>query len=312
LGILIEIIMPVFGLVILGYLAARMGWFEESGIKGLSSFVFNFAIPVMLFRTLATTALPQEMPWRFLGSYYLSGIALFVAAMLLGRTVFHQQVKSAGIFAMAGAYSNVVLLGIPLILTTFGNAASLPLFMIVATQAAVMFFATTVVVESAGGHVSRLRHLPWQTIVVLARNPIIVGLLLGLVFNLLELAIPSPIDAVAKSLGGAALPCAVFSVGASLSQYRVKGSLPEALSLVALKNVVHPVLVWIMADRIFHLDAVWTATAVLLAGTPVGVNVYLFAQRYGALIAPAAAAVVLSTGTSIVTLSVILYLLDVR
>jgi malonate transporter len=182
----------------------------------------------------------------------------------------------------------------------------------VATQAAVMFFATTAVVEAAGGDIGQLRYLPWQTVKVLGKNPIIVGLLLGLLFNLLHIGIPLPIDTVAKSLGGAALPCAVFSVGASLSQYRVKGSLPEALSLVAIKNLLHPLLVWLMAHHLFHLDTIWTATAVLLAGSPVGVNVYLFAQRYNALVVPAAAAIVISTGASIFTLGLILYLLDVR
>ena len=312
MGILVDIITPVFGLVVMGYVAARLRWFEEAGIKGLSGFVFNFAIPVMLFRTIATTTLPQEMPWQFLASYYVSGLFLFAFAMLLGRMVFHQETHAVGIYGMAGSYSNVVLLGIPLVLTTFGDRASLPLFMIVATQAAVMFVATTAVIESAAGAGGQLRHLPWQTALVLARNPIIIGLLLGLFFNLLQIAIPAPIDTLAKSLGGAALPCAVFSVGASLSQYRVQGSLSEACSLAALKNLLHPLLVWIMAHHLFQLDAIWTATAVLLAGAPVGVNVYLFAQRYNALVAPAAAAIVISTGTSIITLSVILYLLDVR
>jgi len=312
MGILVEIIMPVFGLVMLGYVAARLGWFEEDGIRGLSSFVFNFAIPVMLFRSIANTTLPAEIPWLFLTSYYFSAFLLFAVAMLLGRIVFHQQVQSAGIFGMAGSYSNVVLLGIPLVLTTFGDKATLPLFMIVATHAAVMFFTTTAVMEAARGDVGQLRYLPWQTAKVLIKNPIIIGLLLGLLFNLFHLAIPAPIDAVAKSLSGAALPCAVFSVGASLSQYRVKGSLAEAFSLVALKNALHPLLVWIMADQLFQLDAIWTATAVLLAGTPVGINVYLFAQRYNTLVVPAAASIVISTGTSIITLSVILYLLNVR
>ncbi len=312
MGILVEIIMPVFGLVMLGYVAARLGWFEQAGIRGLSSFVFNFAIPVMLFRAIATTTLPAEMPWQFLTSYYLSAFCVFAGAMVVGRMVFRQQVQVTGIFAMAAAYSNVVLLGIPLILTTFGDSASLPLFMIVATQAAVMFFITTAVVEAAGGDVGQLRYLPWQTTKVVIKNPIIIGLLLGLLINLLDIAVPTAIDAVTKSLSLAALPCAAFSVGASLSQYRVKGSLPQALCLVAFKNFLHPLLVWVTAHHLFQLDAVWTATAVLLAGTPVGVNVYLFAQRYNALVVPAAAAIVISTGTSVITLSVILYLLDVR
>jgi len=83
-SILIEIIMPVFSLAILGFTSAKVGWFEESGIKGLSSFVFNFAIPVMLFRTIATTELPDDIPWNFLVSYYLSALVLFAVGIAAG------------------------------------------------------------------------------------------------------------------------------------------------------------------------------------------------------------------------------------
>lgn len=92
--------MPIFGLSILGFTAAKLGWFEASGIKGLSSFVFNFAIPVMLFRTIATTELPDDIPWDFLISYYLSAFLLFAVGVALGKSVFHQTTEVAGIFGM--------------------------------------------------------------------------------------------------------------------------------------------------------------------------------------------------------------------
>jgi len=312
MNILIDIIMPVFGLAILGYLAARLGWFEESGIKGLSSFVFNFAIPVMLFRTIATAQLPDSIPWDYLLSYYLSALLLFAIGILLGTRVFHQSRSKTGIFGMGASYSNVVLMGIPLVVTTFGEIAIVPLFLIISTHAAVMFFTTTTVMEAGKGNLDQLRHLPWQTVKVLSRNVIVLGLLAGLGFNLFGLTIPGALDPIARSLSGAALPCAVFSMGASLSQYPVRGSLREAAVLIGLKNVIHPALVWFMASQVFTLDSIWVATAVLLAACPIGINTYLFAQKYNALVTPVAAAVVLSTGLSFLSLSIILLLMNVR
>lgn len=189
-------------------------------------------------------------------------------------------------------------MGIPLVVTSFGDIALVPLFMIVSTHAAVMFFTTTMVMEAGRGDLAQLRLLPWQTIRVLGSNAIVLGLLLGLCFNLLDLTIPDAIDAIAKSLGGAALPCAVFSMGASLSQYRIRGSMPEAATLIGLKNILQPLLVWVLATQVLNIDSLWVAVAVLLAACPIGINTYLFAQRYDALVAPTAAAVVLSTGLS--------------
>ena len=94
------------------------------------------------------------------------------------------------------------------------NSRSVPLMLIVATHAALLFLVTTAAAELLGGDHGRLRNLPWQTLRVLFANPIVIGLLAGLGFNLLDLAIPTPVDTLARALGGAALPCAVFAVGA--------------------------------------------------------------------------------------------------
>lgn len=312
MDILIDIIVPVFGLLGLGYLSARFRILDEPGIRGISSFVFNLAIPVMLFHRVATALLPDQVPWAFLAAYYGSALALFLAGMSLARFLFKHSGQALALFGMGSSYSNVVLLGIPLVMTTFGDAASLPLLLIVSTHAALMFFITTAAAELLGGQHEGLRSLPWQTVKVLLRNPIVIGLLSGLACNLGAVSLPSVIDSLAASLGSAALPCAVFSVGASLSFYPVRGKLREVFAIVAVKNLVHPLLVWFLATRVFALDPRWAAVAILLAGAPVGVNTYLFAQRYQSLVTTSAAAITVSTGSAIVSLSALLYLLGVR
>ena len=48
-----DAILPVFGILVIGYLAARLGFMEDSAVDGLSKFVFNFAVPLLLFRKVA-------------------------------------------------------------------------------------------------------------------------------------------------------------------------------------------------------------------------------------------------------------------
>lgn len=306
---LADIVFPVFGLALLGFFATRMGWFDASAARGLSSFVFNFAIPVMLFRTISQATLPAQIPWTFFISYYLSAGILFVLAGLIAKLMFRYPLTDLGIFGMAASYSNVVLMGIPLIINAYGEAALIPLFMIISTHAAIMFMTTTATMEATRNDTSQMLSLPWQTLKVLARNTIVLGLIAGLCFNLLGLEIPRGIDSIAKSLSGAALPCAVFSMGVSLGQYRIRGGISQAFTLIALKNLAHPLLVWMLAGPVFNLPPLWIKVAVILAACPIGINTYLFAQRYNTLIPTTAAAVVLSTGISFFTISFILLLL---
>ena len=82
--------------------------------------------------------------------------------------------------------------------------------------------------------------------------------------------------------------------------------------LVLLKNGLHPILIWFLATQVFNIAPMWTAVALIISACPIGINNYLFAQRYGILVSTSAAAIVMSTLTSFFSLSIILWLLEVR
>ena len=109
--IVLDIILPVFGVVIMGFGAARMGWFKGEAETGLASFVFNFAVPLMLFRSLATAQLPETVPWGFFGSYYLSAIAIALLGFLLARYFFKRTYGGQVITGFGYAFGNTVLAG---------------------------------------------------------------------------------------------------------------------------------------------------------------------------------------------------------
>jgi hypothetical protein len=142
----------------------------------------------------------------------------------------------------------------------------------------------------------------------LVKNPIIMGLLAGLLMNLGGVALPGPLDRVAEMLGATAVPCALFTLGASLAGYSLRGAMAPALALVPLKVVVHPLLVWTLAVPVFGLDGIWVPVAVGMAAMPTGINAYLFGARYGVAPEEAARTILLSTILSVGTISFMLYL----
>ena len=109
-------------------------------------------------------------------------------------------------------------------------------------------------------------------------------------------------------VGQSAVPCALFALGAALSFYAIDGVLGRALVIVAIKNVLLPLLVWGVSIRL-GLPPVWQAVMVVMAALPVGINTYLFAERYECGQALAGTAVVVSTAVSVITLSVVLSIL---
>jgi predicted permease len=310
--IILEIIVPVFGIVGIGYAAARLGWFRPEATKGLSSFVFDFAIPAMLFRTMATTELPHQIEWAYLVSYFGGGYGAWLIGSLASYLVFRRGGAEPAIAGMTGGFSNTVMLGVPLVLTALGDQATLPLFLIIAFHSWQLLSVVTIQAEAGLGAGQDMRSLPVNVIKGLVRNPIIIALLGGVLYNIAGLPLPHVVDTLTGTLGRAALPCAVFAMGASLAGYRIAGSVGEAGVGVVLKLVLHPILVWVLATHVFAVDPLWRDVAVILASLPVGINVYLMAQRYQAGIAPTVTAVLISTALSVLTVAGVLTLLEVR
>ncbi|MFX4222520.1 MAG: AEC family transporter [Thalassobaculum sp.] len=310
--ILLDIIVPVFGIVALGYAAARSGLFPHDATKGLSRFVFDYAIPAMLFRTMATTELPETIQWGYLISYFGGGYVAWIAGSLIAMSVFRARGAEPAIAGMTGAFSNTVMLGVPLVLTTFGEVATLPLFLIIAFHSWQLLSVVTVQAEIGIGARQEMRQLPINVLKGLVTNPIIIALLLGVLTNLSGLSLPGFVDTLTETLGRAALPCAVFAMGASIAAYRIAGAVHQATTGTVLKLALHPVLVWLLATHVFAVEPLWRDVAVILASLPVGVNVYLMAQRYQSAVAQSTTAILLSTGLSVFTVAGVLWLLDVR
>lgn len=311
--IVVEIVLPVFGVVILGFLAARLGWFKGEAESGLASFVFNFAVPLMLFRSLATAQLPETVPWGFFGSFYIAAAAIAVTGFLLARYCFGRAWGGQVISGMGYAFGNNVLLGLPLIMTTFGDKAALPFFILLSIHGLCFFTLTTLFLEFGQKQAGASRtDLARQMVRSIFTNPILLGIFAGLALNLTDVSLPVPVDAICSLMQQAVTPCALFSLGASLTRYGIAGRLGQSAVMISAKTIIMPFMVYMLATRVFDIEPLWMMVAVMMAAQPTGVMTYIFAEKYKTGQAIATTSIFLSTGLSIITLSVILFLFDVR
>jgi predicted permease len=303
---IVEIIAPIFGIVLVGWLAARLRAFDEAATRGLSLFAFNFAIPVMLLRTLARAELPEHPEWGLVLAYFSGAMAIFATGAGSGRWIFRRLGAAPAIFGITAAFSNTIILGIPIVLRAFGENAAVPLSLIVAFHSAVMFTLTTVLAEIGAGGAPHWHGTLLNVGRGLAANPILWGIAGGLASNLMNLPLPTVLDQFASTLGSAALPAALFALGANLSRFRLAHTLREAAVLTMLKIVLQPLLVYVLAAHVFGLSPLSQAVLVTIAALPTGINAYLFAARYEAAVPEATSTILVSTLASTVTLGLLL------
>ncbi len=305
-----EIVLPVFGVIALGYFAAWTKLLSERAGEGLNDYVFLIAIPVMIVKTLLGAGLPEGSPWGYWLSYFIGVALVWSLAQIVTWKFYGRPGREAVIAGFASSQSNVVLIGIPLVLTAYGEAGAVPLFLLIAVHLPLMMTAATVMIESADTGVTRAALM--KLLRNLALNPLLIAFALGAAGRLSGVTIGTGafkqfVDLIAAS----AVPCALFAMGMALRKYGVFGDLKLSSFVVAAKLMLLPLAVWLLAQHVFVLSPVWTGVAVIFASMPVGINSYLLAARYQSGVATIAGAVTLSTAISLFTVSFWLFVLGI-
>jgi malonate transporter and related proteins len=307
---ILESVVPLFAVICLGYFGGKAGYLGEAGIRGLGAFVFNFAIPPYVFRLMAATDLGAITEWSFLGGYLGAQMLVFATGAAIGRLIFGMRIAETTIQAFGSAFSNGVMLALPLLLWLYGAAGGVPALLII-TLDVIVFSSVTVLLEigRGGTHGMTAGRIVLQAARSVCVNPIIVGTVLGILYSLSGLALPAVVDKTVAFIGQAAAPSALFALGATLSLRRVSGSLAPAGAMIACKLLLHPALALLAFGWLLELGPSWRNAGVIFAACPVGLNVYVFAQHYQAGIETASSAILISTALAMLTITALLLLL---
>jgi malonate transporter and related proteins len=310
LSIVLTSVVPLFAVVLVGFLAGKARFLNEAGIKALVTFVFLFAMPPFLFRLMAETDLAEIAQWSFVGAYALGTLTMFLIGAATGALLFGMRPSAMIIQAFGASFANGLLLGLPLLIWLFGEPGAVPALLIV-TLDAILFGVVTMLLELARGErgAGTLRAAA-QSIRAVALNPIIMATFLGILYGLSGVGLPAVVDRTLGFLGQAAPPTALFALGATLSLRKIAGNLGPAAMMVACKLFLHPLVVWLLVTQVIVLEPFWVHAAVIFAAGPVGANVFIFAQHYEAGVESASSAIVISTALAVVTISTLLLILQ--
>ena len=146
------IVLPVFGLIGLGFAASRTGLLGERVGDGLGEFVNTVGIPILMFRTIGTAHFPDQSPWPLWTAYFCAVVVAWAAGTLIATRLFGRSRTEGVIAGACASFSNTIMVGIPLVMSAYGEAGALPLFMLISVHLPVMMVAA----ELARGELLRL------------------------------------------------------------------------------------------------------------------------------------------------------------
>lgn len=290
---LLLLVVPVFGLVALGYGAGLIGVLNERVNEGLTTYLFVIGAPALLLKLVAGATFPAVFPWGYWVAFYAGMAVIWVAATMLTSRLFGRGHGDAVIAGLSAGQANTVLIGIPVILKAYGEEAAFPIAMLLAVNLPITMTTATLMLEggragSGGAVVAKLAR-------GLATHPLILAIGLGLVAQIAGFKPSGVFAAILDQVAGTTVPLSLIALGLSLKTYGVRADVPVALMITALRLVVHPAIAYALATYVFALPPAWTGTVVLFAAMPAGINAYLFAARYGQGVGIASTTVALST-----------------
>jgi predicted permease len=291
--------LPLFSLILIGYLAQRLSGWPSSVLDGLTRFVFTLAIPAMLFRLMSRSHNLPPVDSRLLIAFFGGCLIVFVIGRLVSWKIFALDGASQSVFALGGIFSNNVMLGLPLTQLALGDAAVPSVALVVVFNALTLWTLVTISVEWARYGSLSMRGFG-RTLKGVFTNPVVIGILSGSLVGLTGQSLPAAIDAPIAMLGEAASPISLIVLGMGLAQYGIREGIAISATVSAIKLIVQPLVVWILAWLI-GLPKMETQAVVLLASMSIGANVYLMSCQFKVLEGPTASALVLSTLAASVT-----------
>lgn len=297
--------MPVFLVMVLGYILKQIGMFTEEFCSVANRYVFKVALPVLLFRDIAQTDLYADFDFAFV--LYCAGITtvMFLGIWFLTAKLMKDQ-SMVGAFSQAAARGSAAVLGIAFVENIYGNAGLTPL-MIVAAVPLFNIYSVIILTFSASGGQDGTEAIKKACINVL-KNPIILGILAGLPFSLLQITIPTiPLKAI-NSVAATATPLALLVVGAGFEGGKALAKIKPTIVAAAIKLVILPAAFLPLAVFLGFHGAEMVAILIML-GSPTTVTCYIMARNMDNDGELSTSIIVLTTLLSSVTLTGWIFLL---
>ncbi|MCJ8207498.1 AEC family transporter [Pseudomonas sp. RGM2987] len=301
----LNVILPVFALILAGFACRRLGLLGPNAASEINRMVVWLCLPALLFEAMATAVWEQIWQPGFIFSYGLSTVGLFVITLIwrLRRT---RSLVDASVQGLSATYANTGYMGIPLCLLVFGKAGMEPALISCLVVICVLFSISVICIEVGLQSEKSLAKAVGKVMFALIKNPIVVAPILGSLWTATAQPLPASFHQVLKMLSAATGPCALISLGLFLA-HRHKGKIERGTSLVFIKLLVHPLVTWVLAFYVFRLPLMWTQAALLLSALPTGTGPFMLAEFYrrdGSLVS---STILMSTLGSLITLSMCIY-----
>ena len=298
--------MPIFLVILLGYILKSKKFLSEEFADTANKFCFNIALPVMLYQDISKTNVREDMDIKFFLYCLIVTIVMFAVVWAMAK-IFIKDKTMVGAFAQAGARGSAAILGVAFVENICGDIGMTALMIVASVPFFNMLSVIILVCESPNNSSEGIGKIK-SSLINIAKNPIILGILLGLIASLVNIKLPVIVDRSFDYIGRTATPIALIAIGAGFNVKEAITRLKPALGASFIKLIALPMVFLPIAIKMGFRDAEMVAILVMLAA-PTTVSSYVMAKSMDNDHILASNVIVLTTLISSITLTAWVFLL---
>ncbi len=270
--------LPIFALMVLGYIFRKMGLIDDKAASWMNKFVFKVALPVLVFKDLAG----QDFAGTWNGKFVLFCFAVTLVSVgliaLLSKWVVKDRARR-GEFIQGSYRSSAALLGIAFIHNIYGDGAvGMGPLMILGSVPLYNIFAVVVLTVTAEN--APKGKLVKTTLLGIVTNPIILGIAAGLLWSLLKLPQPKPMETIVSGLGGLATPLGLMAMGAAF-EFKKAGQEMKTALLAAFIKLFALAGIFLPAAAGLGFAGEEIVAILVMLGSATTVSCYIMAKNMG-------------------------------
>ena len=307
---IINLAIPYFGLIFVGYVCGRVKALPESGLAWMNFFLLYVSLPALLFGIMSRTPFSELNNPPFVIATTIGTVCVFVLAMIVAKLIGKLTLRDATIAGLAGGYGNIGYMGPGLALAVLGNKAAAPTALIFCCDSIFLFSIVPFLIELTDREHPSLLHALGVVVKQIVLNPLIMASCLGALCAALHIEFPVALNNTLQFLQNAAAPTALFVLGVTVALRPFERMPWEVSATTAIKLLIHPLIVYGLMLTFGPFPQPWAATALLIAALPPALNVFVIARQNDAWIEPASVAVLVGTFASVVTLTSVMWILQ--
>ncbi|MDN5512406.1 AEC family transporter [Acinetobacter sp.] len=275
------VIVPIFFLLAFGYLSVKLQLLTKEQVNAVGAFVIKIALPALFFQSLAAKDLHEIWYPEYFFVYSGVTFILYVTAFFIVSQYFKNNRSQSSVLSLGAAMSNTGLIGTAVLTLLMGQKAMTYTSLVVIIESVLLIPVVLILAELGTSKKANLAQIIRGTLLTLLKNPLFMGVMLGIACAVFQIHIPKLLDQVLALLGQTASPLALFSIGGGMVGLTLKYVNMQSFYLVISSNLLMPLLMFLGLSYLTDVSQEMVYAGTLIAALPMPTIFGILGQAYG-------------------------------